>query len=144
MELEMRNDIQQKQALSQKMIQSVRILEMSADEMEVFLNDMAESNPLIDLEKEPADGKEDIRGRLEWERQNDYQNAPYYSSDGGQENREEYVQGNAGATLEEYLMMQVIPLCRGKYRKEIFYYLIKSLNGWGYLDAEIGKGYHSL
>ena len=139
MELEMRNDIQQKQALSQKMIQSVRILEMSADEMEVFLNDMAESNPLIDLEKEPADGKEDIRGRLEWERQNDYQNAPYYSSDGGQENREEYVQGNAGATLEEYLMMQVIPLCRGKYRKEIFYYLIKSLNGWGYLDAEIGE-----
>ncbi len=137
MELEMKNDIQQKQALSQKMIQSVRILEMSADEMEAFLSDMAESNPLIDLEKTLPDGKEERKGRLEWERQNDYQNAPYYPSDSDQENRNEYMPENAGITLEEHLMMQVIPLCRGKYKKSIFYYLVKSLNGWGYLDGDL-------
>ena len=62
MELEMRNDIRQKQALSQKMIQSVRILEMGADEMEAFLNDMAESNPLIDLEREIPEKEEDSKG----------------------------------------------------------------------------------
>lgn len=139
MELEMRNDIRQKQALSQKMIQSVRILEMGADEMEAFLNDMAESNPLIDLEREIPEKEEDSKGRLEWERQNDFQNASYYSADGGQESRDELIPGNTGATLEDYLMMQLIPLCRGKYKKNIFYYLVKSLNGWGYLDADLGE-----
>ncbi len=137
MELEMKNDIQQKQALSQKMIQSVRILEMSADEMDTFLSDMAESNPLIDLEKTLPDGKEERKGRLEWEQQNDYQNASYYPSDSEQENRDEYIPENAGITLEEYLMMQVVPLCRGNYKKSIFYYLVKSLNGWGYLDGDL-------
>lgn len=139
MDLEMRNEIQQKQALSQKMIQSVRILEMGADEMESFFGDMAESNPLIDLEKEFADSGEEFRNRLEWERQNDYQSGEWYSSGREEENREESIPGNAGITLEEYLMMQLIPLCRGKYRKSIFYYLVKSLDGWGYLDTDTGK-----
>ncbi len=138
MELEMRNEIQQKQVLSQKMIQSVRILEMGADEMESFFNDMAESNPLIDLEKELPDSGEDFKDRLEWERQNDYQSGDWYSSGREEENREESIPGNDGITLEEYLMMQLIPLCRGKYRKDIFYYLVKSLNGWGYLDTDAG------
>lgn len=139
MKKELRNELQQKQALSQKMIQSVHILEMGADELEAFLNDMAESNPMVDLERDLADYKEDLKCRLEWERQNDYQNASYYSSDSEQNGRDEYISGNAGVTLEEYLMMQLIPLCRGKYKKSVFYYLVKSLNGWGYLDTELSE-----
>ncbi len=136
MELGMRNELQQKQVLSQKMIQSVRILEMGVDEMEAFLNDMAENNPMIDLERDLTDYKKDLKCRLEWERQNDYQNAPYYSSSSEQGDKDEYMSVNAGATLEEYLMLQLIPLCKGKYKKNVFYYLVKSLNGWGYLDAD--------
>ncbi|MDO4313247.1 MAG: RNA polymerase factor sigma-54 [Eubacteriales bacterium] len=136
MDLEMKNALQQKQVLSQKMIQSVQILEMGADEIDNFLKDMAEKNPLVDLEDAPTEERKDLKSRLEWERQNDYQNASYYSADGEQEGREDYARKSEGETLEEYLMAQLTPLCGERYQKSIFYYLVKSLNSQGYLDME--------
>lgn len=135
MELEMKHTMQQKQTMSGKMLQSVQVLEMSADEMEDFLKDIAEKNPMVDLTEDIVDHKKELKSRWEWERQNDYQNASYYSADNDQEEREIYPSNFMGETLEEYLMAQLRPLCGTRYKERVFYYFVTSLNRQGYLDT---------
>ena len=47
--MELKMDISQKQVLSQHMVQSMEILQMSAQELESYLENLALENPVIEL-----------------------------------------------------------------------------------------------
>ena len=71
-------------ALSQKMIQSVEILQMSALELEQYIKDAAMDNPIIELDETFTRGSSEdeqdgeLKRKLEWLRSSDEQNRVYY------------------------------------------------------------------
>lgn len=136
MELEMQHGLQQKQNLSRKMLQSVHVLEMSMEETEDFLREIIENNPMVDLDDDYLNQQKELKEQWQWEKEHDYQTAGTYAGE-EQEEKDEAPYLITEDTLEDYLMMQLVPLCKGKYKKDVFYYLIKSLNRQGYLDVEM-------
>ena len=52
--MELRQELAQKQALSQRMIQSAQILQMGTQELERYLRELATENPLAELEGRAA------------------------------------------------------------------------------------------
>lgn len=58
--MELKMEISQNMALSQKMIQSTEILQMGSVELENYIKELAVENPVVDLEdsKEIPDPKE--------------------------------------------------------------------------------------
>ena len=67
----------QVQRLSQQQLQSAELLQMSALELEAYLRDLAQENPLVDLEEplqpEPERPREDdLLRRLRWLEDNGY------------------------------------------------------------------------
>ena len=78
--MELKMEVAQTLALSQRMIQSAEILQMSSQELETYLKDMAVENPVIDIEEHydaPKSG-EDLQRKLEWLAGSDEQNRVYY------------------------------------------------------------------
>ena len=68
----------QTQKLSQRQLYSVELLRLSALELEAYVRELAQENPLVELEEAPsapqAEGKDDLMGRLRWLEDNDRQN----------------------------------------------------------------------
>ena len=132
---------QQKQLLSQKMIQSSEILQMNTQDLELYLRQQALENPLIELE--PADELPDRKShdeeRLEWLAANDEQNRIYYSEDYGDEggSREQWnVAETEENSLAEYVFAQLVPEIQSDRDEDIYYYLTCSLDSRGYLDLD--------
>ena len=71
-------ELSQKQTISQKMIQSMNILQMSAVELEQHIENMALENPVLEIQENPpasADDSDIYRQRkLEWLESTDSQN----------------------------------------------------------------------
>ena len=68
----------QSQKLSQRQLYSVELLRLSTLELERYVRDLAQENPLVELE-EPApvsqsEERDDLLGRLRWLEDNDRQN----------------------------------------------------------------------
>ena len=137
MELEMQHGLQQKQNLSKKMLQSVHVLEMSMEETEDFLKEIIENNPMVDLDEDYLSRQKELKEQWQWEREHNYQIAGTYAGEDQQDEKDEAPYLITEDTLEDYLMMQLVPLCKGKYKKDVFYYLVKSLNRKGYLDVDL-------
>ena len=74
-------------ALSQKMIQSVEILQMSALELEQYIKDAAMDKPIIVLDETFTRGSSEdeqdgeLKRKLEWLRSSDEQNRVYYAQE---------------------------------------------------------------
>ena len=68
----------QQQKLSQQQIQSVELLQMSAPELESFLRELAQENPVVELEEASPERErpreDELLGRLNWLEDNDRQN----------------------------------------------------------------------
>ena len=128
MELEMQHGLQQKQNLSKKMLQSVHVLEMSMEETEDFLKEIIENNPMVDLDDDYLSRQKELKEQWQWEREHNYQIAETYAGEDQQDEKDEAPYLITEDTLEDYLMMQLVPLCKGKYKKDVFYYLVKSLD----------------
>ena len=137
MELEMQHGLQQKQNLSRKMLQSVHVLEMNMEETEDFLKEIIENNPMVDLDDDYLSQQKELKEQWQWEREHDYKTAGTYAGEDQQDEKDEAPYLITEDTLEDYLMMQLVPMCKGKHKKEVFYYLVKSLNRQGYLDVEL-------
>ena len=75
--------LEQRQLLSQKMIQSLEILQMNTQELEQFLKDKALENPMLDLEEvyKTKDENSKLLKKLEWLEKTDEQNRVYYGQD---------------------------------------------------------------
>ena len=121
MELEMQHGLQQKQNLSKKMLQSVHVLEMSMEETEDFLKEIIENNPMVDLDDDYLSRQKELKEQWQWEREQNYQIAETYSGEDQQDEKDEAPYLITEDTLEDYLMMQLVPLCKGKYKNCLLY-----------------------
>ena len=66
----------QSQQLSYQQIQGLKLLQMSSWELEQYLRELSQENPLVDLEPETpsVEEKDELLHYLQWLEDNDYQN----------------------------------------------------------------------
>ena len=76
-------NLKQGQILSPQLIQSMRILQMNSQELEQYVREVSQDNPVLDLEERdaPLPSREELRRRLEWLESNDGQNRGYHRQD---------------------------------------------------------------
>lgn len=132
--------LSQKQVLSQRMQQSVEILQMNTLALSEYAKTLAEENPLLEWEEEPpfgAERGERLLQKLEWLRENDEQNRGGYRVE--EENEGERENGRFGRrnaeSLREYLLFQINILKEGERKKRVLRFLAESTEENGYLEA---------
>lgn len=125
--------LEQRQLLSQKMIQSLEILQMNTQELEQFLKDKALENPMLYLEEvyKTKDENSKLLKKLEWLEKTDEQNRVYYGQD-----HTDYEPVNFQNQTEDfgsYLLSQLIEEFKTQREQEIYEILVYSLDERGYL-----------
>lgn len=109
MALELKQE--QKQILSQKMIQSASILQMSAADLEEYLNEQSLENPVIDLvQKTPEKDPEKDSETYQWIQSHDEQNRYLYQKiETTEDDLPEWnIDTHQTETLSEYLWEQLL------------------------------------
>ena len=133
MALELKQE--QKQILSQKMIQSASILQMSSADLEEYLNEQSMENPVIDLvQKVPEKEPEKESGTYQWIQSHDEQNRYLYQKIETNEdeppewNIDTHQTENLAESLWEQLLVKHIP---DEYEDDIRA-ILESLDDRGY------------
>ena len=133
MALELKQE--QKQILSQKMIQSASILQMSSADLEEYLNEQSMENPVIDLvQKVPEKEPEKESGTYQWIQSHDEQNRYLYQKIETNEdeppewNIDTHQTENLAGSLWEQLLVKHIP---DEYEDDIRA-ILESLDDRGY------------
>lgn len=140
--MDMQISLEQKQALSQRMIQSAQILQMSAQELDQYVGELALENPVIDLADPPplSDEAADKLRKYEWLNSLDNQNSFTYRQ---KENNDDTPDTewnftvNEGETLKDYLWAQIITTDFTKKEHDILEYILESLDTRGYMTEEL-------
>lgn len=127
-------NLTQTQKLSEKMLQSLQILQMNTQELEEYLKEKELENPLIELEENSGDSEEknDFREKLEWLAKSDEQNRIYYQDEQNEQREEREFSGEERG-LPEYVLSQLIPFFKTEKDSEIYEFLVYSLDERGYL-----------
>lgn len=139
--MELKMEIAQKQILSQRMIQSTEILQMSSQELETYLKETAVDNPVVDIEEQydNTDRRDDLQKKLEWLSSSDEQNRVYYSEDYSEDDDKQdmwNVTDHRGEDLGEYLYSQLMAVHFDEKCRKIAEYMIDLIDGRGYLTEE--------
>lgn len=129
----------QKQVLSQKMQQSVEILQMNTLALSEYIRELAEENPLLEwdeTEAPPTDYDDRLLQKLEWLAEADEQNRGMYQLERGDadETPQERVGKRERESLEEYLLFQINILNIAEERKNVLRFLAQSVERSGYLE----------
>ena len=150
-EMGYRQTQEQKTVLSQKMIQSASILQMDVQELEIYVQQQALENPMIDLEEMEKgisgslygdtegkrDDKEEFCRKLEWLNRTDEQNRIYYSEEYEEaENRDAWNISEEENGLEDYVLSQLVMQIRTEKDYECLEFLVYSLDSRGYLTDD--------
>ena len=139
----------QVQKLSQRQIQRVELLQMSALELESCLRELAQENPVVELEEETPEGErhqeDELLSRLNWLEDNDRQNSYYQRVDA--EELEPLARvgtwGGLEETLYRFLSRQLDRMCLDRADEETVRYLAACLDEDGYLRIpleELARG----
>ena len=134
--LQISQNVKLGQTLSQKMIQSVKILQMNAQELSDFISELSLENPMVELSSESTSDADEMRLRkLEWLSNLDEQNRAFYKYD--REDAEDTgfmsnVSGRRTETLEEVLRLQLLSGHYSPREMEVFDYIIGSLDDRGF------------
>lgn len=130
---------QQKQAVSQKMIQASEILQMTSVQLETYLYEKSMENPVLELLEKPAEEFEQ-RGleKYQWISEHDEQNRYLYQRI---EQPDMELQERNGKedleTLKEYLWSQLIMENYSAKQEQILDYILESLDSKGYFQESI-------
>lgn len=127
-------NLTQTQKLSEKMIQSLQILQMNTQELEEYLKEKELENPLIELEEitNRSEEEENFQRKLEWLAKSDEQNRVYYEED-REEQKDEQEFSKEELGLSEYVLSQLIPFFKTEEEREVYEFLVYSLDERGYL-----------
>ncbi len=141
--LEFEQTLSQKQIISQKMIQTLSILQMSAQELETHINDLAMENPVLELppqSTETADPSAELdrQRKLDWLEATDYQNHVYHEDDDDDSDPQANLQdiSQEGEDLASYLLSQIINLEVTDSERKLLEYIIYSLDSRGYFTED--------
>lgn len=145
--MELKVELAQKQMLSQHMVQSMEILQMSAQELEEYIEGLSLENPVIELEDsyqyeadhKAASRQEDLQRKLDWLESTDLQNKVYYQEERGEESSQEnwHDSRQTEEDLQEYLLSQLLFVDYSKQDRAVIEFLIQSLDQRGYFTEEI-------
>ncbi len=141
--MEQNIELSQKQTLTQHMIQSMEILQMSAQELESYVETLALENPVIELEERPlqapSSAREDLQRKLDWLESTDQQNKVYYQ----QERSSSSLENNwhdrdwAEESLSDYLLSQILLADFSDADFSILEFMILSLDERGYYPDDL-------
>ncbi len=127
----------QKIKLSQKMIQSARILQMSGNELSDYLKELELENPIVILQETDFAVNNPVKpDYYDWLAKSDEQNRAYsleenYSEDYFLENMGEWRR----KTLADFLKMQLIHKPYSKFDFQVFEYIAQCLDSKGYFTS---------
>ena len=133
----------QTQKLSQRQLYSVELLRLSTLELEAYVRDLAQENPLVELEETSpapqAEDRGDLLGRLRWLEDNDRQNWFYQRF--SDEELDPLARIGTGGGLEEtlvsFLSRQLDRLKPEEETARLVRYLIYCLDDDGYLRTPL-------
>lgn len=133
----------QVQHLSQQQLQSVELLQMSAAELEEYLHNLAQENPVVELDDsrpEPERPQDDeLLRRLKWLDDNDRQNRYYQHV--GEEELEPLArigtEGGLEETLFRFISRQLYTMDLDEDTAQTIRYLAACLDGDGYLRVSV-------
>ncbi len=124
----------QKQGLSHKMLQSVEILQMNAQELTEFMKELSLENPVVEIEEAAPEDKAGERiQKLEWLASLDEQNRTYYQYD--KRDTDDYLNNvgeDRGESLKDALMLQLIGRGYSDLEMAVFAYIADALDASGY------------
>lgn len=137
------NGLYQRQNVTTQLVQDMSVLQMSAIELESYLEKLSLENPVIELEEDEQRNSNDqmeFFRKQEWLASNDRQNKTYYDSDGAEDSPENYWKDpNDQESLASHLRDQILLAPYDHVEKEIIDYLILSLDGRGYCQEDLGE-----
>jgi RNA polymerase sigma-54 factor len=132
-------NLEQKQTLSQKAIQNIEILQMSAHELDLYLNNISLENPVIDLNASVKPPKEISVNGSDAEHINTRYIKKTQSGLFTDENRQslEDIVSVPENSLSEHILFQLIPFFQTEQDKSIFYFLVESIDDNGFLTVTL-------
>ena len=134
--------LRQKQMLSQKMQQSVEILQMNVCTLSEYIRAFAEENPLVEWSEEAEPLREEgdtLLRKLEWLEEADEQNRSLYRMEQEQEERERETNPygkKEGQSLREFLLFQINTQEIPQGHKAVLRFLAESTAESGYLERD--------
>lgn len=131
------------QKLNQHQMLGVAILQMSTLELDTYLQNLSESNPVVELEEDffapetSSDSK--LIQKLRWLEENDYQNRFYQSIDEDIKDPLATVSSAGGLeeTLQRFLCRQIDTMTLSAPTTSALRYLVACLDDDGYLRADL-------
>ncbi len=128
--------LEQKQAISQKTIQNIEILQMNAQELESYLNNIALENPVIDSDRNTEES-ESIIIQSESAYSTDFNFVRKKNEQQAPGNAYEYLTASPDNSLNNSIYLQLIPFFHNEKDKSILYFLTESLDDNGFLTLTI-------
>lgn len=124
----------QTQKLSQSLLQSIRILQMSAAELNTYIEKLALENPVMDL-VEPEFESID---KLNWLNSlNEVNHYMYQKANSDEPASQDQLSGEQGETLQEYLWSQLVSEPFTETETTILKFLLGSIDEHGYLTESV-------
>ena len=143
MELIQQQNQSLQQRLCQQQIQSVELLQMSTLELDAYLQELSQENPMMEPDESRLEGthaqEDELLGLLKWLEDNDRQNRYYQHMDEDELDPLARV-GTAGGleeTLFRFLSRQLYPLELDEDTAQIVRYLAACLDADGYLRVPL-------
>ncbi len=140
--MELSLQVQQKQILSQRMQQSVEVLQMNVVTLSEYVREFAEENPLVEwseAEESVLEEKSELLQRLEWLEEADEQNRSFYRMEHEQEEKERETnvfEKKEGQSLREFLLFQINTQKIPSGHKAVLRFLAESTDESGYLEKD--------
>lgn len=135
-------NLEQKQLLSQRMIQSAQILQMSSQELKEYLDKLTLENPVIDIKEQTPDElkKEEKLRKYEWLNSLDEQNRYTYQQEESESEKsgEDYIfRSNDSETLKDYLWSQLVTFDFTKKERAMIEFMLENVNSRGYMTEDV-------
>jgi RNA polymerase sigma-54 factor len=137
--MDLKLQMKQSQTLSQRMIQSSEILQMTSQELNTYISDLALENPVIDM-VEPLSGSQQQESIEQHQWLNSFREENYYLYQ-RQNNDDDYdfknnwnIHSDTGETLQDYLWSQLVCETFSEQETHILKYMLECLDSKGYLS----------
>lgn len=139
--MDLKLEAKQTQTLSQHMIQSAKILQMTSQELNTYISDLALENPVIDIVEPAADSHRESIEQQQW--LNSFNEENYYLYQ-RQNNDDDYdfrdtwnIDRADGETLQDYLWSQLVAESFTDEESEIIKFMLECLDNKGYLSESV-------
>lgn len=132
-------NIEQKQTLSQRTIQNIEILQMSAHELELYLSNLSLENPVIDINDTAQASKEVLVDIPDSDYFNAHSARKHTNDLPDDEDRQSFesIASVPENSLSEYISFQLIPFFHTEQDRAILNFLVESLDNNGYLTVAV-------